>query len=468
MNTHTAFASLLAALAGAATAQAQWTVVNIHPAAATDSYTYYGRASQQVGQVYVGGQSHASLWSGTAASWVDLHPAGALESVAIDIDSGTQVGYTTLISGQNVACLWSGTPGSWVNLNPAGVTDGSYVLGISGAQQVGFAVVGGQYHAGTWSGTAASWLDLNPPGADSSSGYSISGVQQFGRATTAGVTHAFLWSGSPGSGMDLNPAGATSSTGARTDGAQQVGSAIFGGVIHAGMWNGTAASWVDLHPAGASESESLGLSNGEQVGYMIDGAGYRASLWSGSSASWVDLSVFVPAGLSDSFADGIWNDASFTYVSGYAYDSGGHGVALLWERPHPPSVVQPPASQAVLAGQPLTLSVSVTGAGPFTYQWSRANTNASGNLSNGGPISGATTAALTIAPTTGSAPGSDGDAGTYTVTVTNAAGSTTSTAIVAVLGAPRTCGSADFNADGDIGTDADIEAFFRVLAGGGC
>jgi hypothetical protein len=31
-----------------------------------------------------------------------------------------------------------------------------------------------------------------------------------------------------------------------------------------------------------------------------------------------------------------------------------------------------------------------------------------------------------------------------------------------------TCGSADFNADGDIGTDADIESFFRVLAGGPC
>jgi len=28
--------------------------------------------------------------------------------------------------------------------------------------------------------------------------------------------------------------------------------------------------------------------------------------------------------------------------------------------------------------------------------------------------------------------------------------------------------SADFNGDGDIGTDADIEAFFRVLAGGTC
>jgi hypothetical protein len=30
------------------------------------------------------------------------------------------------------------------------------------------------------------------------------------------------------------------------------------------------------------------------------------------------------------------------------------------------------------------------------------------------------------------------------------------------------CGSADFNGDGAVGTDADIEAFFRVLGGGPC
>jgi hypothetical protein len=31
-----------------------------------------------------------------------------------------------------------------------------------------------------------------------------------------------------------------------------------------------------------------------------------------------------------------------------------------------------------------------------------------------------------------------------------------------------TCGTSDFNGDGDVGTDADIESFFRVLAGGPC
>jgi hypothetical protein len=33
---------------------------------------------------------------------------------------------------------------------------------------------------------------------------------------------------------------------------------------------------------------------------------------------------------------------------------------------------------------------------------------------------------------------------------------------------PPCTSNADFNADGDLGTDADIEAFFRVLAGGTC
>ncbi len=34
--------------------------------------------------------------------------------------------------------------------------------------------------------------------------------------------------------------------------------------------------------------------------------------------------------------------------------------------------------------------------------------------------------------------------------------------------APPCSNSADFNGDGDVGTDADIEAFFRVLGGGSC
>jgi hypothetical protein len=51
--------------------------------------------------------------------------------------------------------------------------------------------------------------------------------------------------------------------------------------------------------------------------------------------------------------------------------------------------------------------------------------------------------------------------------VLNGAGGMT-TILEAVLVLPNACGSADFDGDGDAGTDADIEAFFRVLAGGSC
>jgi hypothetical protein len=64
---------------------------------------------------------------------------------------------------------------------------------------------------------------------------------------------------------------------------------------------------------------------------------------------------------------------------------------------------------------------------------------------------------LTINPVEGA------DAGTYDCVVTNLCGTQTSTA--GVLKVTGVCGSADFNCDGDIGTDADIESFFACLAG---
>ena len=48
------------------------------------------------------------------------------------------------------------------------------------------------------------------------------------------------------------------------------------------------------------------------------------------------------------------------------------------------------------------------------------------------------------------------------------AGWNNQTWVLGAAGGGGGCGSADFNCDSDVGTDADIEAFFRVLAGGGC
>ncbi len=54
-----------------------------------------------------------------------------------------------------------------------------------------------------------------------------------------------------------------------------------------------------------------------------------------------------------------------------------------------------------------------------------------------------------------------------TLTITNTSDSVNGSATLPAAGVipPSTCGSADFNCDGDIGTDADINAFFACLSG---
>jgi Immunoglobulin domain/Galactose oxidase, central domain len=82
----------------------------------------------------------------------------------------------------------------------------------------------------------------------------------------------------------------------------------------------------------------------------------------------------------------------------------------------PPGISQPPVSQTVTAGQSATFTVTVAGPGSFSYQW-RFN---GGNLTNGGPISGATTSVLKIQPA------SAAQAGLYDVVVTSGCSQTVS------------------------------------------
>jgi len=88
----------------------------------------------------------------------------------------------------------------------------------------------------------------------------------------------------------------------------------------------------------------------------------------------------------------------------------GHFSAGMFGTNTAPFIVQEPASQTAVAGSSPALSVTAQGSAPLSYQWSEA----------GAPITGATNSSLTISNVPYAA------AGTFSVTITNAAGTTNS------------------------------------------
>ncbi|MEY2882102.1 MAG: hypothetical protein RLZZ15_4482, partial [Verrucomicrobiota bacterium] len=114
-----------------------------------------------------------------------------------------------------------------------------------------------------------------------------------------------------------------------------------------------------------------------------------------------------------------------------------------------PAITTSPASQSVTAGASATCTVVASGTAPLTYQWAK----------NSAAISGATSASYTLTTTQAS------DAGNFSCTVTNAAGSATSAvAVLAVTAAPTAPAITTQPASLSIATGAS--ATFTAVASG--
>src|SRR5205085_881455 len=101
------------------------------------------------------------------------------------------------VGGVARASLWAGTAASWVDLSPPGATF-SAVLGMYPGRQAGWAQLGGVSHAGMWTGTAASWVDLHVPGSIGSMVRDLDNLQLVGNYADANfIGHAALWEGDP-------------------------------------------------------------------------------------------------------------------------------------------------------------------------------------------------------------------------------------------------------------------------------
>jgi uncharacterized repeat protein (TIGR03803 family) len=92
-----------------------------------------------------------------------------------------------------------------------------------------------------------------------------------------------------------------------------------------------------------------------------------------------------------------------------------------------PEITAEPSNEVVFAGSQAQFSVGVFGASPLTYQWLKNG----GDLSDNARVSGSTSRVLTVNNV------SDADAATFTVTVSDALGSVTSSgATLTVLSGP--------------------------------
>lgn len=149
------------------------------------------------------------------------------------------------------------------------------------------------------------------------------------------------------------------------------------------------------------------------------------------------------AGASGS-ADGVGAAARFTYPTGIAADVNGnlyiadtnnHTIRVAYF-PAPPAITAQPQSQTVSAGTNVQFSVTTSGKPVPTYQW----------FFNGTAISGATSSSLSLPDVQA------GNAGNYTVAVTNDSGSATSNAATLTVNAATTGSSSSANAGGGGGT----------------
>ena len=241
--------------------------------------------------------SHAVIWSGTAASVVDLQPSSLVSSAATCTNGFMQGGYGVVrakTSGKvkttppNHAVVWFGSASSMLDLHPANMAE-SKINGCDAAQEAGYVMPlsPGFTHAAVWNRTSSTAVDLHPfTGFDSSVAYGTANFQQVGYGVTVpllgGAGHALLWSGSAASVVDLHPAGYTLSFAFATNGVQQVGEADDSALPrhkHAIVWTGTAASAVDLNrflPPGITDAQAMAI---DAAGNIVGWAGNHAYMW---------------------------------------------------------------------------------------------------------------------------------------------------------------------------------------------
>lgn len=180
---------------------------------------------------------------------------------------------------------------------------------------------------------------------------------------------------------------------------------------------------LPIAPAIVTQPLAQLISNGSTATFSVSATGSAPLTY-----EWRRDGVAIPGATSNSYIGGPFgladSGAQFDVTISNAAGSVTSAAALLTVNPviTPPSIAKQPLDAQAPVGGSVAFVVIAAGTAPFSYQWNR----------NGTPIPSETNAKLLVAPVSGL-----NDDDSYTVTVTNAAGSTTSDpAILSVSSQP--------------------------------
>jgi hypothetical protein len=324
----------------AAPALGQWQAISLHTPEMVWSQALGTWGSSQVGYGLHGPLARIQpfLWSSSSSSWISLAPLPSDSGIAYAAWGNQQGGQ---LNGR--ASVWSGSAASHVDLHPSFAL-ASEVFGMKEGQQVGTTWNGQNLHAALWTGSATSAVSLHPTAQMRSFARATDGTLQGGSIfnQTEGY-QAVIWAGSVQSMVNLTPEPNRMGEVQGMVPGQQVGYAqIIGSSMRAALWSGTPESFVDLHPPGAGLSRAYATIGSVQAGYANTAAyGITAGIWFGTAESFFPLAPFMPPGYGQSVAYSISEHDGFYYIGGRARGPSGQDEAFLWIGPVPSPGVLP-------------------------------------------------------------------------------------------------------------------------------
>ncbi len=266
------------------------------------------------------GPTHAALWTNAGASFADLHPAGFTASLAEGLDQYTDVVGYAIDSG--------GLLHPWILFGPH----------VGGARELP--------RPSGFTQAAATAI------ANESENQTNSHVGGYGTASN-GQTHPLVWIPDGAGGykvLDVLPSFGVSgvivagdpsqfAVGKKTNAfAGSIITTSSGGNYHAAIWYGTNWSKVaDLHPAKGGFTTSSVYAERVLTDYTVEaglaakpqgrGTVWSAMVWRGTAGTAFNLGKKLPAGFTQSTANGIDNIGN---IIGAALDGSGIWHQVTW------------------------------------------------------------------------------------------------------------------------------------------